>query len=61
VETRDSPLGPVAVKRIVDPAGHVRLAPEYEDCRRIAAARNRPLREVYAVLGRFLQQGGDGV
>lgn len=61
VETRDSPLGPVAVKRIVDPAGHVRLAPEYEECRRIAAARSLPLREVYAVLGRFLQQGGDGV
>ncbi|MEE4608499.1 MAG: nickel pincer cofactor biosynthesis protein LarC [Desulfobacteraceae bacterium] len=59
VETRESPLGPVAVKRIVDPLGNVRLAPEYEDCRRIAAERNLSLREVYAVLGKFFQQTGD--
>jgi hypothetical protein len=59
VETLGSPLGPVAVKRIVDPAGQVRLAPEYEDCRRIAAARHLPLRDVYDVLNRFFQQGGE--
>jgi pyridinium-3,5-bisthiocarboxylic acid mononucleotide nickel chelatase len=60
LETRESPLGPVTVKRIVDPAGNVRLAPEYEDCRRIAAARDLPLREVYDVLGKFFQPGGEG-
>jgi uncharacterized protein (TIGR00299 family) protein len=52
VETRDSPLGPVAVKRIVDPAGRTRWAPEYEDCRRIARQRNLPLREVYEALAK---------
>lgn len=58
-ETRESPLGPVTVKRIFDPAGQqVRLAPEYEDCRRIAVERNLPLREVYDVLGKFFGQTG---
>ncbi len=39
--------GPVTVKRVTDPAGHVRLVPEYEDCRRIALKHNIPLRAVY--------------
>ncbi len=58
-EKRDTPLGPVQVKRIVAPAGLVRFAPEYEDCRRIAGERNIPLREVYEVLGRFFSSAGE--
>lgn len=39
--------GEVRVKKVTTPAGEV-LSPEYEDCRRVAAAHRVPLREVYA-------------
>ena len=40
-------LGTVAAKRISTPTGVV-VTPEYEDCRRVAAAQRVPLRAVYA-------------
>ncbi|NLZ18050.1 MAG: nickel pincer cofactor biosynthesis protein LarC [Desulfobulbaceae bacterium] len=40
-------LGAVAAKRISTPTGVV-VTPEYEDCRRVAAAQQVPLRAVYA-------------
>ena len=42
--------GVVAVKRVKDPAGHIRLVPEYESCRKIALKRNIPLRVVYETI-----------
>jgi pyridinium-3,5-bisthiocarboxylic acid mononucleotide nickel chelatase len=44
VETQ---LGPVIVKRIIGPDGNIRLAPEFEACKRIALEKDMPLREVY--------------
>ena len=41
--------GPVAVKRVETPAGHV-LYPEYEDCRRVALANKVSLQDVYAAV-----------
>jgi len=43
--------GAVRVKKVTTPAGEV-LTPEYEDCKRLAAANNVPLKEVYAEVAR---------
>lgn len=43
----DTPWGPVAAKRVQNPDGGVRVAPEYEACREIARRHRLPLREVY--------------
>jgi len=40
-------FGPVRVKLVGDPGGGQRAVPEYEECRRIAAERGLPLRQVY--------------
>ena len=42
-----SSFGTIAVKRIGDPSGNMRLVPEYEICKKIALANNLPLRVVY--------------
>jgi uncharacterized protein (TIGR00299 family) protein len=44
VETR---FGKVRVKIGKDPGGHLNVAPEYEDCRRLALAAGVPLKIVY--------------
>lgn len=44
-------LGEVGVKRVETPTGVV-LYPEYEDCRRLAAASGRTLKEIYAAVQR---------
>ena len=43
----ETPYGPVHVKIADLPDGAHKAAPEYEDCRRLAAAHNAPLRDVY--------------
>jgi hypothetical protein len=48
LESVATSLGPVRVKRVLGADGRTELRPEYEDCRRIAAARRQPLREVLA-------------
>jgi hypothetical protein len=40
-------FGPVTVKRSVAPDGSVNLAPEYEDCKRLARQHSVPLKTVY--------------
>ena len=45
-------LGPVRVKRSQTPDGRERLSPEYEECRRLANTLQRPLREIYDLIGR---------
>jgi len=42
-----SSFGTIAVKRIGDPSGNMRLVPEYEICKEIALANKLPLRVVY--------------
>jgi uncharacterized protein (TIGR00299 family) protein len=39
--------GPVRVKIAEAPGGHLNIAPEYEDCRRLASERGVPLKLVY--------------
>ncbi len=46
-ETVETPFGPVRVKYARWGQGQVKFAPEYEDCRRLAAEQGLPLREVY--------------
>jgi uncharacterized protein (TIGR00299 family) protein len=43
----ETAYGEITVKRIVAPNGSVRLAPEYEVCRKIALEKNIPIRIVY--------------
>lgn len=44
-------LGPVRVKRVESPTG-MALTPEYEDCRRLALASGRTIKEIYAAVQR---------
>ena len=45
--TVETEYGPVRVKKASAPDGSVNLAPEYEDCRRLARERGVPLKHVY--------------
>lgn len=47
IEHVETPYGPVHVKVATLPDGTTKRAPEYEDCRRLAAQHDVPLREVY--------------
>jgi uncharacterized protein (TIGR00299 family) protein len=52
-----TPYGTIGVKVAVSPDGHENLAPEYEDCKRVARERQVPIKFVYqaavaAALGR---------
>jgi uncharacterized protein (TIGR00299 family) protein len=46
MESVETPYGPVRVKRVVLPDGSVRRAPEFEDCRALAAAAGVSVQEV---------------
>jgi uncharacterized protein (TIGR00299 family) protein len=52
VEERDTSLGRVKVKVIHDGAALVRIAPEFEECRRIAEEQGLPLQDVYRIIER---------
>ena len=45
--TVQTPYGAVRVKVARGPGGHDNLAPEYEDCKRIAAEKKIPIKTVY--------------
>jgi uncharacterized protein (TIGR00299 family) protein len=47
IETVETPYGPVRVKIAELGGGQVKIAPEYEDCRRLAQEKGVPLREVF--------------
>ncbi|MFZ5765252.1 MAG: nickel pincer cofactor biosynthesis protein LarC [Thermodesulfobacteriota bacterium] len=42
--------GRVAVKKVTTPMGRTVLSPEYEQCRQLAAEKEIPLREIYALV-----------
>jgi hypothetical protein len=44
--------GNVRVKEILSPDGSMLIAPEYEDCRKIALEHGIPLRVVYDTIAR---------
>jgi hypothetical protein len=52
LEERDTSLGRVRVKVIRDDTALVRVAPEFEECRRIAETRGMPLQDVYRIIER---------
>ena len=52
--TVETVFGKIAVKRIKDPAGNIRLVPEYEVCKKIALEKDLPLREIYDTIIREL-------
>jgi pyridinium-3,5-bisthiocarboxylic acid mononucleotide nickel chelatase len=52
LEERDTSLGRVRVKVLRDDADVVRVAPEFEECRRIAETRGIPLQDVYKIIER---------
>jgi len=49
-------FGDVLMKKITDPAGNTRLVPEYESCKKIALARNIPIKKVYELIDRETAQ-----
>ena len=49
--------GIIAVKRVTDPQGNIRMIPEYEVCRKIALEYNLPLRVVYETVAREAAKG----
>ena len=51
-EERDTSLGPVRVKVFHDSGTVLRVVPEFEECRRIAAQHGIPLIEVYRIIER---------
>ena len=52
IEERETSLGRVRVKVFRDGAGLLRVAPEYEECRRLALEKGLPLQEVYRIVER---------
>lgn len=58
VEMKTS-YGVIAVKRIKDPQGNIRIIPEYEVCRKIAIEHKVPLRIVYETVAREAAAGND--
>jgi len=55
-EERETSLGKVSVKVFHDDGSVRRVAPEYEECRRIAAQTGMPLLEVYRIIERETAQ-----
>jgi len=58
IEERATSLGTMKVKVLREGEKIVRIAPEYEECRRIACERGIPLNEVYRIVER--ETGKDG-
>ncbi len=56
LELVETPLGQVRVKLKLLEGRFISVAPEYEDCRRLAEASALPLREVYERLDSFLRE-----
>jgi len=52
IESRETSFGSIKVKVIRDGGKTLRVAPEFEECRRIALASGMPLLEVYKIIER---------
>jgi uncharacterized protein (DUF111 family) len=55
-----TPFGQIQGKLAVLPDGGTSFSPEFEDCRRIAAEQNQPLKDVYEVAMRAFGQSPAG-
>ncbi len=57
-----TPLGEAAVKLLYEGSELIRVTPEYESCRKLAAGSGRPLPEVYRIVERaadhLFEKGG---
>jgi uncharacterized protein (TIGR00299 family) protein len=58
--TVQTPFGQIQGKLAVLPDGGTSFSPEFEDCRRIAAEQNQPLKDVYEVAMRAFGQSPAG-
>jgi hypothetical protein len=47
IKTATTPDGEVRIKLSTAPDGRVHVAPEYEDCKRLAREKNLPLKTMY--------------
>jgi uncharacterized protein (DUF111 family) len=56
MHTVETPFGPIAVKVARGPGGSVNAAPEFEDCRRAAAAHDVPVKQVMAIAAGLAQK-----
>ncbi len=52
IETRETSLGTVKVKVLSEDGTVVRIAPEFEECRRLAQESGLPLAEIYRIVER---------
>jgi hypothetical protein len=59
VEERITSLGALKVKVLREGENIVRVAPEYEECRRVAMETGLPLMEVYRIVERETGKGSD--
>ena len=57
IEEIETPFGRLRVKTAVLPSGEERRVPEYDDLRRIARDRGRPLIEIMDEIRAFLRDG----
>jgi uncharacterized protein (DUF111 family) len=57
IQEIETPVGRLRVKTAVLPSGEERRVPEYDDLRRVARERGRPLIEVMDEVRAFLREG----
>ena len=55
----ETSYGKIAVKRVKDPLGNIRIIPEYDVCQKIAREQDLPLRIVYDTVAREAASGND--
>ena len=55
----ESSYGKIAVKRVKDPQGNIRIIPEYDVCQKIAREQDVPLRVVYDTVAREAASGDE--
>ena len=50
----ETPWGKVRIKIIEEPGGEIVTSPEYEDCKRIARAKNLPLKQILLKISKII-------
>jgi hypothetical protein len=51
----DTPWGKVRIKIIEEPDGRIVTLPEYEDCKKIAGAKNIPLKQIFLKINKIIK------
>lgn len=61
IEERETPFGPMRFKLVFDNGRLLRVAPEYEECRRVAQEHGIPLQKVLSIVSVLMNSREDGV